>query len=175
MQIKEVKIQVLHAWVISCFLAQFHEHSPTDLVENMQPVCPFTVYFCGLGKVSDRNELSGKTLLYTEDSHYRVIELVQLHWWVVGEGGRKRERDLNSASDSSCQFVQCAFAPEWTSLACSLTFVPAPTLFCFLWLLVQFAGGQLAEGKEGKAGCLFSLPTLVLIAVSLIHNFFQPP
>lgn len=55
-----------------------------------------------------------------------------------------------------------------------LTFAPASTLFCFLWLLVQFAGGQLAEGKGGQAGYLFSLPTSVLIAVSLVHSFFQP-
>lgn len=90
--------------------------------------------------------------------YHGAIELVPL----LGEsereqGGREGggERNLNSASNAFCQFVQRAFAPEWMSLACSL---PQEADLCLLHLvsfanklLVRFAGGQMEEGKGGQS------------------------
>ena len=56
-----------------------------------------------------------------------------------------------------------------------LTSATASGFFGFLWLLVQFVGGQWAEGIGGQAGCLFSLSASGCVAVSLVHSSCRPP
>lgn len=93
------------------------------------------------------------------------------------EEGRLGERNLNSVSDYSCQFIQREFAPEWTSLVC---FLPQEADLCLLHpvffasrLLVSFVEGQMQEGERGQgisSHFLLRCHSSGCSCVSLVHG-----
>lgn len=79
------------------------------------------------------------------------------------ERKRERKNNLNSASDSSCQFIRWAFVPEWTPLVCSLP-QEADLCLCIQSALSASFWSSLQEvscRRERRSGNLFSLSASV--------------